>query len=112
MLSGISIWQLLILLGIVVLVFGTKKLRNLGGDLGGAIRSFRNAMKDPGEEQGEGASETNRGEPPAVESAPAASSDASKRVDTAQPATAASAAPAASAASGATQDAKSDKPAA
>ncbi|RLA31440.1 MAG: Sec-independent protein translocase subunit TatA [Gammaproteobacteria bacterium] len=43
---GISIWQLLIILVIVVLLFGTKKLRNIGGDLGGAIKSFRGAVKD------------------------------------------------------------------
>ncbi|KGD64345.1 sec-independent protein translocase protein tatA/E-like protein [Alcanivorax nanhaiticus] len=51
MLSGISIWQLLILLAIVVLLFGTKKLRNIGGDLGGAVKGFKNAMKDGEEEQ-------------------------------------------------------------
>ena len=51
MLSGISIWQLLILLAIVVLLFGTKKLRNMGGDLGGAVKGFKNAMKDGEEEQ-------------------------------------------------------------
>lgn len=44
MLSGISIWQLLIVLAIVVMIFGTKKLRGLGGDLGGAIKNFKNAM--------------------------------------------------------------------
>ena len=43
-LGGISIWQLLIILAIVVLVFGTKRLKNLGGDLGGALKSFRKAM--------------------------------------------------------------------
>lgn len=42
---GISIWQLVIILVIVVLLFGTKKLRNIGGDLGGAIKSFRSAVK-------------------------------------------------------------------
>jgi len=42
--GGISIWQLLIVFGIVVLVFGTKKLRNMGGDVGGAIRNFKRAM--------------------------------------------------------------------
>ncbi|HJL53112.1 MAG TPA: twin-arginine translocase TatA/TatE family subunit, partial [Arenicellales bacterium] len=36
--GGISIWQLLIVLVIVLLLFGTKKLRNMGGDLGGAIK--------------------------------------------------------------------------
>ena len=43
-LGGISIWQLLIILVIVVLIFGTKRLKTLGGDLGGALRSFRKAM--------------------------------------------------------------------
>jgi sec-independent protein translocase protein TatA len=42
--GGISLWQLLIVLVIVVLIFGTKKIRTLGGDLGSAVRSFRNAM--------------------------------------------------------------------
>jgi len=44
-LGGISIWQLLIILLIVVLVFGTKRLKTLGGDLGGALKSFRKAME-------------------------------------------------------------------
>lgn len=43
---GISIWQLLIVLGIVILLFGTKKLRNIGSDLGGAIRGFKKSMND------------------------------------------------------------------
>lgn len=42
--GGISVWQLLIVLAIVVMVFGTKKLRNMGGDLGSAIKGFKNAM--------------------------------------------------------------------
>lgn len=42
---GISIWQLVIILAIVILLFGTKKLKNLGGDLGGAINSFKKAVK-------------------------------------------------------------------
>ncbi|AYV15323.1 MULTISPECIES: Sec-independent protein translocase subunit TatA [Shewanella] len=42
--GGISIWQLLIIALIVVLLFGTKKLRSLGGDLGGAVKGFKNAM--------------------------------------------------------------------
>ncbi|RKR04416.1 sec-independent protein translocase protein TatA [Kushneria sinocarnis] len=50
MLGGISIWQLLIVLGIIILIFGTKKLRNLGGDLGGAIKGFKQAVND-GEEE-------------------------------------------------------------
>ncbi|MCK4492778.1 MAG: Sec-independent protein translocase subunit TatA [Methylococcales bacterium] len=47
---GISPVQLLIILAIVVVLFGTKRLRNLGGDLGGAIKSFRNSMQE-GEEK-------------------------------------------------------------
>ena len=47
---GISIWQLLIVLGIVILLFGTKKLRNLGSDLGSAVKSFKGAMKDGAED--------------------------------------------------------------
>tara|TARA_X000000950_G_C13814288_1_gene619040 strand:- start:88 stop:270 length:183 start_codon:yes stop_codon:yes gene_type:complete len=42
---GISIWQLLIILAIVLLLFGTKRLKNLGGDLGGAIKNFKSAVK-------------------------------------------------------------------
>lgn len=41
-----SIWHWLIVLAIVVLVFGTKKLRNLGGDLGSAIKGFKDGMKE------------------------------------------------------------------
>ncbi|HHB12925.1 MAG TPA: Sec-independent protein translocase subunit TatA [Chromatiales bacterium] len=44
-LGGISIWQLLIVLAIVILLFGTKKLRNVGGDLGTAIKNFKQSMK-------------------------------------------------------------------
>lgn len=44
--GGISIWQLLIIAVIVVLLFGTKKLRNLGGDLGSAVKGFKNAIDD------------------------------------------------------------------
>jgi sec-independent protein translocase protein TatA len=44
--GGISIWQLLIILAIVLLLFGTKRLRNLGGDLGNTIKGFKKAMKD------------------------------------------------------------------
>ncbi len=45
-LGGISIWQLLIIFAIIVLLFGTKKLRSLGGDLGSAVKGFKKAMKD------------------------------------------------------------------
>lgn len=43
---GISIWQLLIVLAIIVLLFGTKKLKNIGSDLGGAVKGFKSAVKD------------------------------------------------------------------
>jgi len=47
---GISITQLMIVLVIVLVLFGTKRLRNMGGDLGGAIKGFRSAMKEGTEE--------------------------------------------------------------
>jgi len=48
--GGISMWQLLILLLIVVLVFGTKRLRNMGSDLGAAVKGFRKGMDEAKEE--------------------------------------------------------------
>ena len=55
---GISIWQLLIVLVIVLLLFGTKRLRNIGGDLGSAVKGFRSAVKD-GKEKEEDKGEAN-----------------------------------------------------
>ena len=43
---GISIWQLLIILLIIVLLFGTKKLKNMGSDVGSALKNFKDAVKD------------------------------------------------------------------
>lgn len=43
---GISIWQLLIILAIVLVLFGAKRLRNLGTDLGASVKGFRSAMKE------------------------------------------------------------------
>ena len=51
-LSGISPWSLVIILVIVVVIFGTKRLRNAGGDLGGAVKNFKDSMRT-------GESETN-----------------------------------------------------
>jgi sec-independent protein translocase protein TatA len=48
--GGISIWQLLIILLIVILVFGAKKIRSLGGDVGAAIKNFKQAVKEGGED--------------------------------------------------------------
>jgi sec-independent protein translocase protein TatA len=45
--GSFSIWHWLIVLVIVALIFGTKKLRNIGSDLGGAVKGFKEGMKDP-----------------------------------------------------------------
>ncbi len=55
--GSLSIWHWLIVLLIVVMVFGTKKLKNIGSDLGGAVKGFKDGMKE-----GEAASSS---EPPA-----------------------------------------------
>ena len=52
-LGGISIWQLLIILVIVLLLFGTKRLKSIGSDLGNAVKGFRSAMSDPDKEEEE-----------------------------------------------------------
>jgi len=49
--GSFSIWHWLVVLVIVVLVFGTKKLRNLGGDIGGAVKGFKDGVKGAGEEE-------------------------------------------------------------
>lgn len=58
--GSFSIWHWLIVLLVVVLVFGTKKLRNLGSDLGGAVRGFKDGMKSEDEKAAQA-----RGEIPA-----------------------------------------------
>ena len=60
--GGISIWQLLIMLVIVLLLFGTKRLKNIGSDLGGAIKGFRKSMS-------EGEKESDKEEPQKIEKA-------------------------------------------
>ncbi len=47
--GSFSIWHWLIVLAIVLLIFGTKKLRNIGEDLGGAVKGFKQGMKDGSE---------------------------------------------------------------
>ncbi|HEX9627168.1 MAG TPA: twin-arginine translocase TatA/TatE family subunit [Acidiferrobacterales bacterium] len=64
---GISIWQLLIILVIVLIIFGGKKLRNLGGELGGAIKNFKQSVKD---EESKGEGEGEEGEPKRVADKP------------------------------------------
>jgi sec-independent protein translocase protein TatA len=46
--GSFSIWHWLIVLLIVIMVFGTKKLKNIGSDLGGAVKGFKEGMKDGG----------------------------------------------------------------
>lgn len=52
-LGGISIWQLLIVLVIVIAIFGTKRLKNIGSDLGGAVKGFRKAMNEAEQSPGD-----------------------------------------------------------
>ena len=52
--GGISIWQLLIVLVIVLLLFGTKRLRNIGTDLGSAFKGFKKSMSDSEAESAKG----------------------------------------------------------
>ena len=55
--GSFSIWHWLIVLLIVLLIFGTKKLRNMGADLGGAVKGFKDGMKGEGEEPKKAAGE-------------------------------------------------------
>jgi sec-independent protein translocase protein TatA len=48
--GGISVWQLLIILAIVLVLFGAKRIKNLGADLGGAVKGFKQAVKEGGDE--------------------------------------------------------------
>ena len=64
---GISIWQLVIVLVIVLLLFGTKKLKNIGGDLGGAIKSFKGAMQEGKEQVDETAEQLRNDAEPAID---------------------------------------------
>jgi len=60
--GGIGIWQLLIILLIVVMLFGTKRLKNLGSDLGGALKGFKTAIKDDEDEESSEQDEAATGE--------------------------------------------------
>lgn len=51
--GGLHIWHLLIILLICVVIFGTKRLKDIGGDLGGAVKGFRQAMGDADQRSGE-----------------------------------------------------------
>ena len=76
--GGISIWQLLIVLVIVLLLFGTKKLRNLGTDLGGAVKGFRSTMKDGAAAEESSETEGEASQDSLAESAEDADSDSDK----------------------------------
>ena len=52
--GSLSIWHWLIVLVVVLLIFGTKKLRNIGSDLGGAVKGFKEGMKDDAPKIAEG----------------------------------------------------------
>ncbi|HEY9208244.1 Sec-independent protein translocase subunit TatA [Acidovorax sp.] len=67
--GSFSIWHWLIVLLIVVMVFGTKKLKNMGSDLGGAVKGFKDGMKDGS------SSDTNAATPPAGQVANQATAD-------------------------------------
>lgn len=51
--GSFSVWHWVIVLVIILLVFGTKKLRNIGSDLGGAVRGFKDGMKEGGKSESE-----------------------------------------------------------
>ena len=59
--GSFSIWHWLIVLLVIVLIFGTKKLRNIGSDLGGAVKGFKEGMKAGGES---GEAQADAGTPP------------------------------------------------
>lgn len=82
-LGGISIWQLLIILVIVVLIFGTKRLKSLGGDLGGAIKSFRQAVND-GDKKDDDTSGDGDGDSARLDQEKTASSESKAKSDTRQ----------------------------
>lgn len=67
---GIGVWELLIILAIVLVLFGAKKLRNLGGELGGAIKNFKQSMKEEEErnKEKESADNGSGGEPKQISS--------------------------------------------
>lgn len=72
MFANVSIWQLLIVLVIVIAIFGTKRLKTLGTDLGGAVKGFRSAMdsaeKDPAEQLDDQSKDASFDSTPAEES--------------------------------------------
>lgn len=76
--GAFSIWHWLIVLLIVIMVFGTKKLKNLGGDLGGAVKGFKDGMREGGADAGDKSAENAQ---VANANAPAAKAKASDAID-------------------------------
>ena len=81
--GGISIWQLLNILVIVIHLIGTKKLRNIGTDLGGAIKTFKKSMKEDDEDEqkqieGDETADTELQEPAGAEKVDVDKADAEK----------------------------------
>jgi sec-independent protein translocase protein TatA len=65
--GGISIWQLLIVLAIIVLLFGTKKLRGMGSDLGSAVKGFKKAISDEQDTDKDKSKDTENKEPEQIQ---------------------------------------------
>ena len=76
--GGLSIWHWLIVLVVVVLIFGTKKLRNIGQDLGGAVKGFKEGMKS----DADAAAGSGTTEPPAAQQIPGRTIDAEVKKET------------------------------
>lgn len=80
--SGIGIWQLLIVLAIVIMLFGTKRLRNLGTDLGSAIKGFKKSVSDEEPDKTEEDAKNVEGKTDADKHADAQRDQAEKEKDT------------------------------
>jgi sec-independent protein translocase protein TatA len=76
--GGLSIWHWLIVLVVVVLIFGTKKLKNIGSDLGGAVKGFKEGMKN----EGDAAAGTGAGTPPPSQQIPGQTIEAEVKKET------------------------------
>ncbi|MBS0569424.1 MAG: Sec-independent protein translocase subunit TatA [Proteobacteria bacterium] len=72
--GGLSIWHWLIIIVVVVLIFGTKKLPNIGGDLAAAIKNFRKGMQDDSKSD----AEQLKADPPTGQASPASDNKADK----------------------------------
>ena len=76
--GGISIWQLLIILAIVLAIFGTKRFRNIGSDLGSAIKGFKSAVGE-GEEKADEKRKITEGDDATFESTPGSKQEANEQ---------------------------------